>query len=478
MKDITFDIYTLQDDIRKALSYLNYIHPTTIQEASIPMIQKGADIFLLANTGSGKTASFAIPLLDKLDWNNPKIQCVVIVPTRELALQVQQEMFAIARFKRLKIEAIFGGSSMESQRRRLKQRVHALVATPGRLLDHLIQATIDLQNCEFLVFDEADEILELGFQKQIEQLLVFVEKRKQTMMLSATLNDKVEAMLALYMEHPQIIDKRMHDLKLAVEYIQTSNKQESLLHYLSAKKMKQALIFLNTKKEVETLYAQIKHYSPHIAMFHGDLDQKTRTSLLKKFKRHEISYMIATNVIARGIDIDDLDCVMHYEVPLHSETFLHRSGRTARQGNEGTTCLLVSEAEYPLLKRFKQESKYLFTQVQQRDIRGEMGEIQAFLSRDVDVLHAEAKQQVFEEEITTLYIQAGKKDKLRAGDVVGSICALADVVMQDIGIIEILEHYSFVEILNHKGNMVWMQLQTHPIKAKIRKVEIRNKNEM
>lgn len=481
MKD--FKDYKLSEEVLRALSVLGYSSPTEVQSAVIEELLDYENVIVKSQTGSGKTAAFAIPLVENIDWNNRKPQVLVLAPTRELALQIQEDMFNIGRFKRIKVEAIYGRSSFEAQEKALRGMVHAIVATPGRLIDHMKRRTIDLSQVTTLIIDESDEMLAMGFIDQIESILRKIPRNANIGLFSATMPQAISDLGNRIMNGAVHIEvenvNQVEDRVLQHVYkVEDKDKLKALKGLIVVENPNSCILFCNTKALVEAVADLLWDMDVEVHTLHGDMEQRDRTKVITQFKRGQFRYLVATDVAARGLDIADVQLVINVDVPENSESYVHRIGRCARVDKEGKAITLVSD--YGM--------RYLEVILEETDNKIQMMELPSpsFINSKVNAFTSKIKRQPklikekgfdFKEEIMKIHINAGKKTKMRPGDVVGAICSIDGISMDDIGIISVLDVSTFVEILNNKGPQVLKALQDKAIKGRIRNVNRANQSE-
>lgn len=345
---MNFETFDLDPFVLDAIREMGYETPTPIQEKSIPLILKGNDLISLAETGSGKTAACGIPICHRVDPQNVHVQALIVVPTRELALQYATEMQKIGRFKKIKAFALFGGEDMDLQRAKLKDGVQVLIATPGRLIDFIYARAIDLNQVETLVLDEADQMLGMGFYEDLEFIIQCLIHDHQTLLFSATMPKQIREIARNHMQNPQeisLITKKPTPTKLIHKFLFCPNpkrRREELFRLLEELQPKQCLIFANSRREVEELYRTFRSKLSSVDFLHGGLEQNIRTIITNKFLKGRIRYLIATDVAARGLDFTHVTHVFNYHFPLDKETYLHRAGRTGRSGREGVCVTLLT----------------------------------------------------------------------------------------------------------------------------------------
>lgn len=345
----------LHADILKALKKMGYEELTPIQEQTLKPILGGHDLIAKAETGSGKTAACAIPLIQNTDPDLRKVQALVLVPTRELALQYVEEIAKIAQFTPIQAFAVYGGFSMDIQKGKLAHGVHILVATPGRLIDLLYNTPLSLSEVRTFVLDEADEMLDMGFLPDVEFVFSCLIHEHQTLLFSATMPPEIKKLAQRYLNDPQIIElniERAAPESLIHRFMEVRphHRNEALLEYIQSQQPKQAIIFCNSRRSSETLYDLLRKNLQGVEIIHGGLEQSKRTSLFRRFKRLDIRYMIATDIASRGLDFSHTSHVINYDFPTHSEAYTHRTGRTARMGRKGIALTFYTNHDLRKLK--------------------------------------------------------------------------------------------------------------------------------
>jgi len=475
-----FEKYKLGEELLKSLSILKYKKPTKVQDVVIPTVLESKDIVVKSKTGSGKTAAFAIPICEKIDWEENRPQALVLTPTRELAMQVREDFFNIGRFKRLKIVSVYGKHSFTTQQKDLKQKTHIVVGTPGRVLDHLERGTLVLDAITHLVIDEADEMLNMGFIEQVENIIKAIPKERVTMLFSATLPEHIEKLSKKYMREPIYItidqeEKASEKIEHVLYEVKQILKQQALINITTTENADSCIIFCNTKQEVDDLYEKMKSLSYACERIHGGLEQEDRTSIMADFKRGYFRYLIATDVAARGIDIENISLVINYDIPQNKESYVHRTGRTGRAGKTGKAITFVTPYEDRYLADIED---YIGFKVPIKQLPSDDMVIEATPAFEekmrVKAKLKEDKGMGLNEEIIKLHIASGKKSKMRPVDIVGTLSNLEGMTADDIGIISVQDVSTFVEILNNKGDMVFEMLQTTPIKGRLRRVSKAN----
>ena len=366
---IVFESFSLDPDVLDSIREMGYTTPTPIQEQSIPVIMGGQDLIALAETGSGKTAACCIPICHKVDPKNTHVQALIVVPTRELALQYATEAQKIGRFKNIKAFALFGGEDLQMQKAKLKDGVQVLVATPGRLIDFIYARAINLTQVSTIVLDEADQMLGLGFFEDLEFIMQCLNHAHQTLLFSATMPKQIRAIAQNHMVTPVEIvltSGRASPESLTHKFVfchHPKQRSDDMLQLLQELDPKQCLIFVNSRREVEELSRTFKATLSGVDFLHGGLDQSVRTIITNKFMKGRIRYLIATDIAARGLDFSNVTHVFNYHMPFDNETYLHRSGRTGRSGRVGTCVTLVTARDLPqarqLFKTLGKEPEWL-----------------------------------------------------------------------------------------------------------------------
>lgn len=476
MSKRSFKDYQLSDEITNALNSLEYQNPTEVQSKVIPLVLEKIDLVVKSQTGSGKTASYGIPICELIDWTENKPQALILTPTRELAVQVKEDITNIGRFKRIKATAVYGKQPFAIQKTELKQKTHVVVGTPGRVLDHIERGTLDLDQISYLVIDEADEMLNMGFIEQVEAIIKELTRKRVTMLFSATFPEAVKNLALNYMKTP--IDIEIKATGLTTDKIDHSlyevdeNDKFSLLKAVTViENPDSCIIFCRTKDRVDTVCDRLTNLDYNCDKIHGGMVQEDRLEVMDDFRRGEFRYLIATDVAARGIDIENITHVINYDLPLEKESYVHRTGRTGRAGQKGKAITFVTPFEDRFLKEIE---VYIGFEISIRTAPSneEVSNLQAAFEAKmkVDPIIKKSKSEQLNKQIMKLYFNGGKKKKLRAVDFVGTIAKIDGVTAEDIGIITILDTISYVEILNGKGPLVLKAMKNTTIKGKLLKV--------
>ena len=476
-----FEKFKLSKEIMKSLDVLEYKEPTGVQEKVIPEVLFNKDLIVKSQTGTGKTGAFVIPLCEKVKWEENDPQVLILSPTRELAIQIGEDVKNIGRYKRIKGVSVYGKSPFKDQAQELKGKTHIVIGTPGRVLDHIDRGTFNTSNIKYLVIDEADEMLNMGFIRQVEGVIRRIPKKRVTMLFSATIPEEIQELCSKHLNRPVNIEVESNGLVVdRIENILFRVKGEEKLKYLrmllAKEKPETAVIFCRTKENVDVEYDYLNSLGYSVDKIHGGMLQKDRISTMERFKKGDFSILVATDIASRGIDVEGITHVINIDVPLEKESYVHRIGRTARAGKSGKAITFVTPYEDRFLNDIEE---YIGFKISQKNLR-EIALDERLLESEESVLKKKAKKKGskgknINKEITKLYFNGGKKKKIRAVDFVGTISNIDGVSAEDIGIIEIGDMGSYVEILNGKGKIVLDKLKDSTIKGKKLKVEIAKK---
>ena len=476
MLDNTFKKYNLCNEIIKALEGIGYNKPSDVQEQVIPQILSGKDVVVKSQTGSGKTAAFGIPLCEKIVWEEKKPQALILTPTRELAIQVKDELINIGRFKRIRPVAVFGKQPFSDQARELKQKSHIVVGTPGRVYDHIERGTLDISEIKYLVIDEADEMLNMGFIDQVGDIIKSLSKNRQTMLFSATIPEEILGLCNMYMNNPirveikaqkLITDNINHELYRFDEFYKLDNLGKILIN----EKPETAVIFCKTKENVDKVFENLSKKGYSVNKIHGGMLQKERLEVMDKFKKGNYRILVATDVAARGIDVEGITHVINYDLPVEKEAYVHRIGRTGRAGAKGKAISFVNQYEDRLLDTIQEYIGFEIAVVRESVELNKEKREEAIKSLKSRPKVKKEKSKIINKNITKIYLNGGKKKKLRAGDFVGAISKIEGITAEDIGIIDVQDTVSYIDILNGKGNKVIDGLKNSTIKGKKLRVE-------
>ena len=433
MSENSFSSLELHPDLLENLSSLGYVSMTPIQAQSLPPILAGQDVIAQSKTGSGKTAAFGLGLLAKLDTANFRTQSLVLCPTRELADQVAKEIRRLARAARnVKVLTLCGGMPFRAQAVSLQHGAHVVVGTPGRIEDHLRKATLDLSGLTTLVLDEADRMLDMGFQDTLDIIIGQVPKTRQTLLFSATYPEQIEAIARRVMLEPVMteVESRHDNATIRQHFYEVDDDQHrftALRLLLLQHRPESAVVFCNTKRESRSVAEDLCGHGFAAIALHGDLEQRDRDQTLVRFANRSATVLVATDVAARGLDIDALDAVINYHIARDSEIYLHRIGRTGRAGSKGVAYSLISEKE-------SYKVALLQDYLGQIIVREPLPPLQVLKKSAAGPLMA------------TLLIDGGKKQKVRPGDILGALTGSNGIPGAQVGKIDIFDNRAYVAV--------------------------------
>ena len=432
-KATDFSSLNLNADLLKNLSSLGYQTMTPIQALSLPDIISGKDVIGQGKTGSGKTAAFGLGLLEKLNVKRFRIQSLILCPTRELADQVAKEIRKLARaIHNIKVLTLCGGTPFGPQIGSLEHGAHIIVGTPGRVEEHVIKGTLKLNDLEILILDEADRMLEMGFQAALDNIVERSPKKRQTLLFSATYPQQIQTIAKNIMINPVIakVESTHDDSSIKQHFYKVEDTEQRLLAVrllLMSHNPQSAVIFCNTKKETQEVADQLDDYGFSVLALHGDLEQRDRDQTLLRFSNKSVAVLVATDVASRGLDIDDLDAVINYHIARDSEIHVHRIGRTGRAGSKGIACSLFSDKEsykVGLLEDYLDQV-----------IDGEP-------LPDLSVLD----KAPISGQMATIQIDGGKKQKVRPGDILGALTGENGIKGTQVGKINVLDNWAYVAV--------------------------------
>ncbi len=524
-----FDELELNPSILKAIEEMGFEEPSPIQANAIPVILEGKDIVGQAQTGTGKTAAFGIPLLQSIDPKDRHLQAVVLCPTRELAIQVAEEVRKIALFMHgIKILPVYGGQEISKQIRSLKSGVQIIIGTPGRVMDHMRRKTVKFDNVKMVILDEADEMLNMGFREDIETILGQVPEERQTIMFSATMPAPILDIARTYQKSPEmirVVKKELTVPKIEQYYYEVTNKnkEEVLSRLLDMYNPKLSLVFCNTKKQVDELTSALQGRGYFAEGLHGDLKQQQRDRVMNAFRNGRTEILVATDVAARGIDVDDVEAVFNYDVPQDDEYYVHRIGRTGRAGREGRAFTLVVGREAYKLRDIM---RYCKTKIKAQPIPS-INDVTAVkadkildklkniienedLGKMVDIIEERVNDEEFtsldiaaaflkmlmgddstkanedksnedfgdtgaEAGMVRLFVNLGKNQRVRPGDILGAIAGETGMPGKLIGSIDMYDKYTFVEVPREYASEVIQVMKSAKIKGKSINIEPANR---
>lgn len=513
----TFEELNLSRRILQAVKEMGFEEPSPIQAEAIPLLMQGKDVIGQAQTGTGKTAAFGIPILESINARHRSVQAMIIAPTRELAIQVAEEISKLGRFKDVRTLAIYGGQSIDRQISALRRGIQIVAGTPGRLLDHIRRGTLRLQNVKFLVLDEADEMLDMGFIEDIEAIIREIPEDRQTLLFSATMPREIQRLAKRYMQDPQMVTVSKDELTVPLieqEYyeVRAKTKLEGLCRVMEHIDVSLAIIFCRTKRGVDELVASLETRGYQAEGLHGDLTQAQRDKVMKKFKHGRVDYLVATDVAARGLDIENVSHVINYDIPQDPEVYVHRIGRTGRAGKTGMAITFIVPEEYRQLRMIekmigaritrknlpsiadifeRQKAQMLdriATTINENDLamfRGMVEELSAEYD-SVEIAAAALKlaldlelpvKEIEEETVdfgetgarpgmVRLFMNLGRQEEMRPPDFIKFIAEEAGIPGKSIGAIRIFDRFAFVEVPKEYAEQVIYSLHKTEAKGK------------
>jgi ATP-dependent RNA helicase DeaD len=528
MEKMKFDeIPQISDEIKRAVEDMGFEEMTPIQQLSIPLVYEGFDIVGQAQTGTGKTAAFGIPTIDAIDVKENGVQALILCPTRELALQVSEEISKLAKYKKgVKILPVFGGQSIDRQIQGLKRGAQIVIGTPGRIMDHLRRRTLKIDHLKKFILDEADEMLNMGFREDIETILESVEMKRQTLLFSATMPKAILEIINKYQDDPKMVREEHKELttpNVEQYYLETKekDKMEVMIRMIDVYNPNLTIVFCNTKRKVDDVTEMLQGRGYSADKIHGDMKQMVRSNVISKFKRGDLDILVATDVAARGLDIDDVAIVFNYDMPSHEEYYVHRIGRTGRAGRTGSAFTLVTPRDYSLLKSVMNYTKKKIKRhpipsigeietvktdafIQKIKAKIQQGGLERYIKILENMLETEDYQAIevaaalikdelelpekedvdlrgfkkddlprektskkprSQEPMAKMFINVGKNHHIRPGDVVGSIAGETGVSGSRIGSIDIFDDYTFVEIPEEFADQVMEIMSQNTIKG-------------
>lgn len=532
MEHLRFEDMNISNEICRAVLDMGFEEATPIQSQAIPVILEGKDIIGQSQTGTGKTAAFGIPLLERINPEDRRLQALILCPTRELAIQVSEEFRKLLKYKdNIRVLPIYGGQPIDRQIAALRKGTQVVIGTPGRVMDHMRRRTIKAETVQMMVLDEADEMLDMGFREDIETILAKIPEEHQTLLFSATLSPEILDITKRFQKNPEfikIVRKELTVPNIEQYYfdVKEKTKLDALCRIIDVYDPKLAMVFCNTKKRVDDLVEMLQGRGYFAEGLHGDLKQAQRDKVMQKFRNGTIEILVATDVAARGIDVDDIDVVFNYDVPQDEEYYVHRIGRTGRAGKAGKAFTFCVGKE---IYKLRDIMRYTKTKIQQQKlptlsdveemktniylekIKGiiEEGHLTKYIHlvdrlmeedyTSIDIAAALLKDHLSDvnaddidalddinlggtelyggegEKMVRLFINAGKKSKIRAKDIVGAIANEAGIPGKTLGEIAIFDEYAFVDVPNEFVRDILHGMKHAKIKGKRVHIEIAKK---
>ncbi len=517
----------ISEPLEKAILDMGFEEATPIQSLAIPSIMDGRDVIGQAQTGTGKTAAFGIPILEKVDPYEKELQAIILCPTRELAIQVAEELKKLSKYlKKIRVLPIYGGQPIDRQIKALDKGVQIVIGTPGRVMDHMRRGTLDMTNIKIVVLDEADEMLDMGFREDIEFVLRDTPIERQMLMFSATMSREILKLTKKYQDNPEflkVVPKELTVPETQQIYFEVKEKMklDLLSRLLDIHNPNLSLVFCNTKRRVDRLVGHLQVRGYLADGLHGDLTQRQRDRVMNKFRKGNIDVLVATDVAARGIDVDDIEIVFNYDVPNDDEYYVHRIGRTGRAGKKGKAFTFVSgkeiyqlrdiqrytktkieQQEIPSLHRVQEIKTDQFIKqvkniINTEDLEKQISIVERLIEEDytsVEMAAALLKMAMTKEDVSSesdddfgdtgaspgmvrFFINVGRKDRIKAKDIVRAIGDKTGVSSSMIGKVDIFDKFSFIEIPNTSAREVFSIMNSAKIKGRSVNIEPANKRQ-
>jgi ATP-dependent RNA helicase DeaD len=437
----------LSEPTLKALADVGYESPSPIQEQAIPSLLAGRDVIGQAQTGTGKTAAFGLPIVEYIDSSNSEVQALVLTPTRELCIQVTQALRTYGARGGVDVVAVFGGAPIRTQQAQLRAGGQVVVGTVGRVLDLISRHSLVLHDCRFLVLDEADEMLDLGFLEDVEKILSLTPSSRQTALFSATMPPPIRKLADRYMYDPEVIKVKAETLTIdtVAQFqlpVETRDKPDKLVEVLQAEKPEQAIVFVRTKIRADQLFRTLKDRGMNVRALHGDMSQGSRDGVMLAFKGGRVPILVATDVAARGLDISTVTHVVNYDVPTSPDTYVHRIGRTGRVGRSGRAITFVES-------RQKRELEAIERHIGTSIAKWERGAVAAPTPvRERPRRHSKPRisRRDEQEPYAKLVLAGGRSSGLRVADIVGAVTSSAGLDGEAVRDVLVLERFSFLSV--------------------------------
>jgi len=460
-----FKDYKLDTKVLQSIEQLGYQEPLLVQTKVIPEILKGKDVIIKAKTGSGKSAAFLIPIINNINFEDNKPSALILTPTRELAIQIKDDAAHLGIYKKLKAIAIYGRVPFKEQIIDLSQRVHIVAGSIGRVLDMIERGHLDLSCIKYVVIDEADEMFQMGFIEKLSDILAYIKQDHLTVLCSATFNPHILDIQERYMrsdfELIEITSKKP-DITETFYEVENKRKEQSLEVLLAKTKLESAIIFTNYQESVEKIHTRLCRLGISATMIHGGLDQKVRIYNLNDFSKGKYRILVATDIAARGLDIDAVSHIINFDMPTDQDIYTHRIGRSARVDAKGIAISFVTSKDMSLVETLKKEVVSFPYELTVNNNYGHL-KLSKIIKKDK---YADISANIYK-----IYLNGGKSKKIRPTNIVAAICDIDGVTSEDIGVISVQSNQSFVDILNGKGELVLAGLRKSGVKGKQLKVQ-------
>jgi ATP-dependent RNA helicase DeaD len=437
----------LSEPTLHALADVGYESPSPIQEQAIPSLLQGRDVIGQAQTGTGKTAAFGLPIMEYVDASNPEVQALVLTPTRELCIQVTQALRTYGAHSGIDVVAVFGGAPIRTQQAQLRAGGHVVVGTVGRVLDLISRHSLVLHDCRFLVLDEADEMLDLGFLEDVEKIISLTPSSRQTALFSATMPPPIRKLADRYMYDPEIIKVEAETLTIdtVAQFqlpVETRAKPDKLVEVLQAERPEQAIVFVRTKIRADQLFRTLKDRGMNVRALHGDMSQGSRDGVMLAFKGGRVPILVATDVAARGLDISTVTHVINYDVPTSPDTYVHRIGRTGRVGRSGRAITFVEDRQKRELEAIE---RHIGTSIAKWE-KGATAEPTPVRERPRRHRKPRISRRDEQEPYVKLVLGSGRSAGLSVADIVGAVTSSAGLDGEAVRDVLVLERFSFLSV--------------------------------
>ncbi len=454
----------LSESTLHALSDVGYEAPSPIQEAAVPSLLAGRDVIGQAQTGTGKTAAFGLPIMEYIDPSEPSVQALVLTPTRELCIQVTQALRTYGAHSGIDVVAVFGGAPIRTQQAQLRAGGHVVVGTVGRVLDLISRHSLVLHDCRFLVLDEADEMLDLGFLEDVEKILSLTPSSRQTALFSATMPPPIQKLADRYMYDPEIIKVEAATLTIdtVAQFqlpVETKAKPEKLIEVLRAEAPEQAIVFVRTKIRCDQLFRTLRDRGMNVRALHGDMSQGSRDGVMLAFKGGRVPILVATDVAARGLDISTVTHVINYDVPTSPDTYVHRIGRTGRVGRSGRAITFVEDRQKRELEAIE---KHIGTAITQWE-KGAVAPPTPVRERPRRHSKPQVSRRAEAEPYAKLVLGGGRAAGLSVADIVSAVTSSAGLDGEAVRDVLVLDRFSFLSVPASESERVIEKLDGQPI---------------
>jgi ATP-dependent RNA helicase DeaD len=454
----------LSESTLHALSDVGYEAPSPIQEAAVPSLLAGRDVIGQAQTGTGKTAAFGLPIMEYIDPSEPSVQALVLTPTRELCIQVTQALRTYGAHSGVDVVAVFGGAPIRTQQAQLRAGGHVVVGTVGRVLDLISRHSLVLHDCRFLVLDEADEMLDLGFLEDVEKILSLTPSSRQTALFSATMPPPIQKLADRYMYDPEIIKVEAATLTIdtVAQFqlpVETKAKPEKLIEVLRAEAPEQAIVFVRTKIRCDQLFRTLRDRGMNVRALHGDMSQGSRDGVMLAFKGGRVPILVATDVAARGLDISTVTHVINYDVPTSPDTYVHRIGRTGRVGRSGRAITFVEDRQKRELEAIEKHTGTTITQWE----KGAVAPPTPVRERPRRHSKPQVSRRDESEPYAKLVLGGGRAAGLSVADIVSAVTSSAGLDGEAVRDVLVLDRFSFLSVPASESERVIAKLDGQPI---------------